>query len=378
MFNRRPSQCCPKRWYVDGTGDGIGLSITMQQRQTLLCRGALCALFVPRLLCFQGKCVVRKPLDLAQRIVSRRHFFGSKKDEAEGLFEEGQLLYREQCFSEAAERWGRAVLLQHAPSHAHLSIVLFEGRPGVVRDHTRAFALATAGTALGCAHSKGALAACYNGGYGVATDEVRGLELGRESAAAGSCFGQIEVGWCYKEGCGGVAKDYAEAARLYRLAADQGHAVAQYNLGLMFHEGRGVAQDYAEAMRLQRLAADQGDVDAQLYMGNMLRQHPGVVNYAEATRFYRLAADQGNAIAQNNLGCMFRDGRGVARDYAEANRLYRLAADQGESSAQDNLGWMFERGQGVARDLAEAIRWYRLAAAQGHADAQESLRQHGA
>jgi hypothetical protein len=56
---------------------------------------------------------------------------GSNKDEAEGVFEEGQKLYGEQRFSEAAERWGRAALLQHAPSHVHVSDMLIDGRPGV-------------------------------------------------------------------------------------------------------------------------------------------------------------------------------------------------------------------------------------------------------
>ncbi|MER9429859.1 tetratricopeptide repeat protein [Mesorhizobium sp. M0408] len=52
--------------------------------------------------------------------------------------------------------------------------------------------------------------------------------------------------------------DYAEAAKLYRLAADQGHAQAQYNLGHMAGNGQGVPQNYAEAMKWFRLAADQG------------------------------------------------------------------------------------------------------------------------
>ena len=104
MFSFRTSQGRPKRWHVDGIGDGIGLSIALQQRRTLLCRGALCALLVPRLLCFQGECDVRQPLNLAQHMASRRHFLGTNKDEAEDLFEKGQRLYGEQRFSEAAER----------------------------------------------------------------------------------------------------------------------------------------------------------------------------------------------------------------------------------------------------------------------------------
>jgi TPR repeat protein len=221
---------------------------------------------------------------------------------AETLFQGGQRLYGEQRFSKAAERWRRAALLQHGPSHAHLSDVLIHGRPGVAVDEKRAFAFASSGAALGCAHSKGVLGLCYVWGCVVAEDEARGLALGRESVAAGSCFGQYVVGACYMFGWGGVAQDYAEAVRLYSLAAEQGHAGAQTDLGWMFDIGQGVAQDYAEAARL-----------------------------------YSLAAAQGDAEAQNNLGTMFDEGHGVAQDTAEAIRWYRLAAAQGYAFAQTRL-----------------------------------------
>jgi hypothetical protein len=291
-----PSPVRAPHWHV------TGIYVGLQQRRAVLCGGALLRVLVPRLLCVQGEYGVIYPLNLARRIASRRHFLGSKLNEAEGVFEEGQRLYGEQRFSEAAERWGQAALLQHAPSHAHVSDMLIYGRPGVAKDYKRGFALAAAGAALGCAHSKGALGRCYVMGYGVAQDEARGLALGRESAAAGSCFGQYVIGLCYRDGYGGVAKDHAEAARLYSLAAAQGHAVAQTGLGFMFSNGQGVAQDYAEAVRL-----------------------------------YNLAADQGHANAQNSLGFMFSNGRGVAQDRAEAIRWYRHAASQGHVQAKSNL-----------------------------------------
>jgi hypothetical protein len=221
---------------------------------------------------------------------------------AEAVFQEGQQLYGEQRFSEAAERWGWAALQQHGPSHAHLSDLLIWGRPGVAKDEKRGFELASAGAALGCLHSKGALGCCYVMGDGVAKNEERGLALGRESAAAGSCFGQSVVALCYYLGCGGVARDYVEAARLFRLASDQGHAAAQVDLGIMFDNGQGVAEDYTEAVRLYRLAADQGDADGQF-----------------------------------NLGSMFENGQGVAKDRAEAIRWYRLAAAQGHVGATASL-----------------------------------------
>ena len=37
-----------------------------------------------------------------------------------------------------------------------------------------------------------------------------------------------------------MAQDYVKAARLYGLAAAQGHAHAQVELGLLYREGKGV------------------------------------------------------------------------------------------------------------------------------------------
>jgi TPR repeat protein len=329
---RTPSPAHAPHWHA------TGIHVGQKQRRAMLCGGALLYMLVPRLLCVQGESGVRQRFHLAQCMASRRHFLGFYKDEAEGMFEKGQRLYGEQRFSEAAERWGRAALLQHGPSHAHLSEMLIDGRPGVAKDEKRGFELASAGAALDCTHSKGALGLCYIRGYGVAKDEARGLALGRESEAAGSCFGQFVVGWCHYFDCGGVAQDYAEAVRLYRLAAEQGYATAQVNLGCVFDIGQGVAQDTAEAIR-----------------------------------WYRLAIEQGNADAQVSLGLMFAQGQGVAQDYAEAVRLYRLAAELGNASGQVNLGNMFDIGDGVAQDTAEAIRWYRLAAEQGDEFSRQRL-----
>jgi hypothetical protein len=296
-----PSPAHAPHWHV------TGIDVGLQQRRAVLCGGALLRVLVSRMLCVQGEYGVIYPLNLARRIASRRHFLGSKLNEAEGVFEEGQRLYGEQRFSEAAERWGRAALLQHA----HLSEMFIRGRLGVAKDVKRAFALASAGAALGCAHSKGALGrcyigvTCYIGGFGAAQDEeieVRGLALGRESAAAGSCFGQFVVAVCYRNGYDGVVKDYAEAARQFRLAADQGHAAAQFNLGYMFKKAEGVAEDTAEAAQL-----------------------------------CSLAAAQGHAVSQYLLGFMFHYGRGVEKNRAEAIRLYRLAAAQGQLQAQSSL-----------------------------------------
>ena len=81
-----------------------------------------------------------------------------------------------------------------------------------------------------------------------------------------------------------------------------GNARAQNNLGYMHGQGEGGPQDFAEARRLYGLAADQGNPDAQINLGYM-HEHGegGPPDFAEARRLYGLAADQGNPEAQNNL-----------------------------------------------------------------------------
>ncbi len=283
--------------------------------------------------------------DLARRDASRRlpapvqvEGGATATEDAESLFQESLRLYGEQRFSDTAKCWGQAALLNHAASHAFLSSMLLEGRKDVPMDDKRAFQLASAGAALGCAHSKGMLGRCYVLGRGVAANVERGLALGRDSLAGGSCFGQNLLGMCHEEGWG-VAQDFVEAARLYRLAAAQGHALAQNDLAALYEKGSGVEKDDTEAARL-----------------------------------YRLAAAQGHAVAQFNLGTMFESGEGVGRDDAEALRLYHLAAAQGHAVAQNNLGFMYEKGRGVAQDRTVAIQWYRLAAAQRITTASAALK----
>jgi len=56
----------------------------------------------------------------------------------------------------------------------------------------------------------------------------------------------------------GVPQDTAKALAWYRKAAEQGHANAQYDLGLMYSEGKSVPQDYVGAHMWFSLAAAQG------------------------------------------------------------------------------------------------------------------------
>jgi TPR repeat protein len=67
-----------------------------------------------------------------------------------------------------------------------------------------------------------------------------------------------------------------EAARVYRLRADQGDAEALYNLGVFYEQGRGgLPKDEREAARRYKLAADQGHAKAQNKLGIFYAQGRG-------------------------------------------------------------------------------------------------------
>jgi TPR repeat protein len=56
-----------------------------------------------------------------------------------------------------------------------------------------------------------------------------------------------------------VEQDDALAVYWYQQAAEQGHALAQYNLGGMYNSGRGVERDTVRSYMWMLLAADAGD-----------------------------------------------------------------------------------------------------------------------
>ena len=91
----------------------------------------------------------------------------------------------------------------------------------------------------------------------------------------------------------GVPKDNREAAKWLRKAAEQGHARAQFNLGVAHSNGEGVPKDYQEAAKWFRKAAEQGLAPTQLMLGFMYDEGEGVPkDKKEAAKWFRKAAEQ--------------------------------------------------------------------------------------
>jgi len=178
------------------------------------------------------------------------------------------------------------------------------------------------------------------------------------------------------------SKDYKSAMQFFRKAAVQGYALAEYNIGLMYHHGYGVPQDYDQAMQWYRNVVYRGLSDgihnAAINIGLMYENGEGVTqDYAEAMKWFRMAAEQGSALGQNKMGYLYYNGRGVSQDYTKALKWFRMAADQefvpGDyrdnpgffhdiPHAQYIVGTLYANGLGVSQDYEQARQWYRKAA----------------
>ena len=85
-----------------------------------------------------------------------------------------------------------------------------------------------------------------------------------------------ESGALYKRGLAllspnSALQDFDEAAQCLRKAAEQGHAGAQMNLGVLYERGKGVRQDFAEAMHWYRKAAEQREPHATCRVADLYR-----------------------------------------------------------------------------------------------------------
>ena len=150
-------------------------------------------------------------------------------------------------------------------------------------------------------------------------------EVTMASAEEGDATAQIKVGLAFDK-----EENYEEAARWYRMAAEQGVSEAQNNLGVMYKDGQGVKQDFKEAAHWFLLAAQQDNTLAQLNLGWLYHAGKGLRQNADSARYwYSKAAQKGHATAQLNLGILYLQ----QKDTITAIHCLRQAAQQGNEGA---------------------------------------------
>jgi uncharacterized protein len=169
-------------------------------------------------------------------------------------------------------------------------------------------------------------------------------------------------------------EDYQSVLKWLRASTAQGNANAEFLLGYLYEHGLGVPRDYAKAAKNYRAAALQGHSTAENNLASLHQHGQGVPkNMGKAFGWYLASAKHGNPVGQCNLATLYYLASGTPRDYKEAARWFRAAADAGSAEAQNSLGVSYYKGLGVELDYTEAAQWLRLAAQHGLPSAETNL-----
>jgi len=152
-----------------------------------------------------------------------------------------------------------------------------------------------------------------------------------------------------------------ENADIIQAAAEDGFALAQMVLGMMYSWGVAVEQDFDLALEMHILAHEQGITRATFFIGDL--NYWALENPEQSVLWIREAAELGNGMAQLNMAIFYHRGdRGLSQNYEQTAYWYLLAADQGAASAMLSLGVLHELGNGVEQSYELAYEWYLQAA----------------
>jgi TPR repeat protein len=162
-----------------------------------------------------------------------------------------------------------------------------------------------------------------------------------------------------------------EAIAAWRKAADKGSSSAMVELGVAYGTGTGVARDEAQARKLFERAAEAGNPRG---VSNLAALGGGGAP-ADPARSRELLgrAAETNAEAQYQLGIMLSEGNGGAKDDAGARAMFEKAAAQNHPAALERMGAFAAEGRGGPKDATAAKAYYERAAALGDADAKKAL-----
>ena len=99
-----------------------------------------------------------------------------------------------------------------------------------------------------------------------------------------------------------AAGDYATARREWIALARHGNPKAQYNLGVLYANGKGVPESGMQAFRWYVKAAEQGHIGAQFGLGSSYFLGKGVpVDHVKAYMWLSIAEADGHEKAKNGI-----------------------------------------------------------------------------
>ena len=172
-----------------------------------------------------------------------------------------------------------------------------------------------------------------------------------------------------------------DASRWYRAASDKGDAKGKVLLAECYRDGKGgVARDFFQAAMLlnEALALEPNDARALDLLAVAYERGEGVkLDTRKAFELMDRAVQLGNPNSMGNLGVYYMKGLGMARpDPVKAAQLFKQGADLDSGLSMFFLAQCYEGGLGVAKNIAEARSYYRAAAERGVPPAMRWCEEH--
>src|SRR5258707_3892996 len=165
-----------------------------------------------------------------------------------------------------------------------------------------------------------------------------------------------------------------EAMAAWRKAADKGSTSAMVELGVAYGTGAGVARDEAQARKLFERAAEAGNPRGVTNLAALSGGGGGAPADPARARQLLAKAAETNAEAQYQLGLMMANGTGGAQDDAGARNLFEKAAAQNHPGALERMGAFTQEGRGGPKDSGAAKAYYEKAAGVVDQDAKKALK----
>lgn len=131
-------------------------------------------------------------------------------------------------------------------------------------------------------------------------------------------------------------KEFKQAFYWYEKAADQGYAIAQNNLGIMYQMGYGIHKNMQKSFYWYEQAQSSGDrpVYTQYALGLLYYDEK---NYEKAIYWYERAAENENVAAQSALASLYFQGRDIPKDLQKAKKFYKMACENESQISCDIL-----------------------------------------
>lgn len=224
-------------------------------------------------------------------------------------------------------------------------------------------------------------------------DMEAAYEIMKEEAENGNALAMYDVARMYQQGIY-VEADEEKADEWYQKsfqafhysvqrAEKKGHrAFLEYRIGKLYQYGLGTEEDFGKAAEWFEKAVGAEYKYAQYSLGTLYYHGKGVEqSYRKACHLFKLSHEQGNPYASYEVAKMYEKGIGTEKNLELSEKCYRVAflgfLTMERKSKDDMLlyriGAMYLKGKGTEKDESKAQRYFEKSSEYGNLYAKYQL-----